>query len=411
MRPLSTRTYIRPVHPLGDGASAVLSSLTHLLDGSHRAPPDRLGDVIARVGEPFGWDVDAYLVTFDQTRLEPLTAGATAFEVDTDDDGARAFRLMAPVVGTDGRRWVPILDGAERLGVLCATPRPGGLDPTHCAENLRLIAMLVGHLVAAVDERGDIITRIRQTSARTVEAELLWNLLPPLTYASEDVVVAGLLEPCEDVAGDAFDYAANATTLDLVLLDGAGHDLDAGLLTSIALATYRSHRRRGADLAECADAINEVLLRQTDGEGYATGVLARLDTATGVLDYVNAGHPQPLLLRDSRVVTTLDHSGRPIFGLGKAAATVGRVQLEPGDHVVMYTDGITEARDDAGGFFGLDRFISLLEEQAAQDVPTPETLRLVVREVLAHQRQVLQDDATLLVVQWAPGAGLQLLPV
>lgn len=74
--------------------------------------------------------------------------------------------------------------------------------------------------------------------------------------------------------------------------------------------------------------------------------------------------------------------------------------------MVLYTDGITEARDPDGGFFGLQRLVVLLEQHAATHRPVPESLRLVVRDVLEHQAGVLQDDATLMIVEWAPsGSG------
>ena len=390
-----------------DPSPAALACLTTLLDESHRSTPDRLSAVVADAGRELGWELSAHLVTFDQRRLVPL-AGEPG-ELGLDTPAGQAFRTMRPVHDGD-TSWVPLLDGVERLGVLTAAGRPGGRRPSDHVDVLRWASLLIGHLVAVMTPYGDAITRTRGGVDRTVAAELLWNLLPPLTYASDDVVITGLLEPSERVAGDAFDYAVHGTRVDLALFDGAGHDLTSGLLTSVELATYRNQRRRGADLGDCAREIDRVLAEQTNSAGYATGVLARLDTATGVLDYLNAGHPHPLLLRGGEVLEVLDHSGRPLFGLGGREATVGRVQLHPGDQVVLYTDGITEARDDAGTFFGLQRLIGLIEQHDTASTPPPETLRLVLRDVLDHQRGRLQDDATLLKLQWAPGGGAELLP-
>lgn len=389
-----------------DDTSAALGFLTALLDGTHRATPDGLVDVVTRAGRTMGWTLDIHLITFDQRRLVPLAAEGDEQGLDTP--AGEAFRTMRPVHDGD-TSWVPLIDGVERLGAMRVLALAPGRRPSEHAETLRWASLLIGHLVAVVTPYGDGITRVRGGASRTVEAELLWNLLPPLTYATTDLVVAGLLEPSERVAGDAFDYAVHGTRADIALFDGSGHNLTSGLLTSVALATYRNQRRRGADLADCAREIDRVLVEQTDAAGYATGVLARLDTATGVLDYLNAGHPHPLLVRGGKVLEALDHSGRPLFGLGGREATADQLLLEPGDRVVLYTDGITEARDSDGAFFGLERLVALLEEH--DGTPAPETLRLVVRDVLAHQRGVLQDDATLLMLEWSPGGGLSLLPV
>lgn len=400
--------------PDGGAQVAALATLTQILEGAHRATPDQLGDVVGQAGAPFGWDLVCYLVDFDQTRLTPLAptrSGPLAVvPVDGDGDAGRAFRHIRPVHGQDGVTWVPVLDGVERLGVLRVTARAGGAAPGEHTDALRWMAMLIGHLVAVMTPYGDVITEIRGGGDRTVESELLWTLLPPLTYASQDVVVSAAVQPPNRVAGDAFDYAVRQGALDVGLFDGTGHDLSSGLLASAALAAYRRHRRRGGGLVDCARAIDEVLRGQTDAAGYATGVLLRLDTVTGALEYVNAGHLHPLLLREGRVLESLDTSGRPLFGFGEAEVSVGQVQLHRGDQLVLYTDGITEARDEHGAFFGIERLKTLFAEHAAHRLPAPETLRLVMHSVLEHQRGVLQDDATLLLVEWSPGAGQQLLP-
>lgn len=401
-----------PAGAPADGADeAMHAALTTLLDGTHLITPDRLPEVVAAAGGHLGMDVLLYLVTLDQRALVPWPPAGTdelpTIDV-TDDVAGRAFRLVAPVEH-DGDLWLPLLDGVERLGVLRFRPTPG-TSPAMRPERLRSFDLLVGHLVAIVTPYGDTVTRIRGGSGRTVEAELLWNLLPPLTYATTDLVVSGLVEPCERVAGDVFDYAVEGTAAHVAIFDGSGHNLDSGLLSSVALAAYRSHRRRGADLVDCARAIDSTLLRQTDGSGYATGVLTHLDIATGLLRYVNAGHPRPVLLRGGRYVKSLDRAGRPLFGLGDSAVTIGEEQLEPGDQVVLYTDGIVEARDPDGAFFGLERLIEILERCAVAGTPAPETLRLAVEEVLAYQRDILQDDATMVLVEWGTTAADELDP-
>jgi phosphoserine phosphatase RsbU/P len=87
------------------------------------------------------------------------------------------------------------------------------------------------------------------------------------------------------------------------------------------------------------------------------------------------------------------------FGLG-GRPRLGTADLEPGDVVLLYTDGVTEARAADGELFGLERLTDLLEQQAASERPPEETLRRLVRALLEHQPEGLRDDATLLLVQW-----------
>jgi phosphoserine phosphatase RsbU/P len=99
----------------------------------------------------------------------------------------------------------------------------------------------------------------------------------------------------------------------------------------------------------------------------------------------------------------LDGGRRILFGASPKPVVVAEAQLEPGDWLVLYTDGVIEARDEARAFFGLDRFVDVLERCAAGGQSAPETLRRVIHAVLDHQHSVLQDDATILVVQSASG--------
>lgn len=244
-------------------------------------------------------------------------------------------------------------------------------------------------------------------------SELLWQLLPPRTLATEQLVISALLEPVDQVAGDAYDYAVG-TTVDLAVFDGVGHDLMAGVSTALALTAVRNARRAGiTDLtaqAELADA----MLAEHDGNGrFVTAALAQLDTATGELTYLLAGHPPPLVLRDGHMVKELAIAPRLPLGItapGTAPAAVGREQLEPGDRVLLYTDGVTEARDRYGRFFGEQRLIDMAERAELDQLSAPETLRRLVAAVMAHQDDRLQDDATLLLLDWSSDRHPRLFP-
>jgi serine phosphatase RsbU (regulator of sigma subunit) len=149
---------------------------------------------------------------------------------------------------------------------------------------------------------------------------------------------------------------------------------------------------------------------------FATAVLARIDTSTGVISVLNAGHPPPLLVRGGKVVKELSPPPRlplgvePLAGRGAAAVEVLCEQLEPGDRLLFHTDGVTEARDSAGEFFGDERLVELTEHAAATELPAPEMLRRLVAAVLEHQNGELQDDATLLLAEWSPDAYLRMYP-
>jgi serine phosphatase RsbU (regulator of sigma subunit) len=161
--------------------------------------------------------------------------------------------------------------------------------------------------------------------------------------------------------------------------------------------------------------VEDALQQVFGGDTFVTGVLAELDTTSGALTWVNAGHPPPLLIRHGRLVKTLEAEPRLPFGLGlettsEAEPTVGVDHLEPGDYLLLYTDGVIEARSPGGELFGVDRLTDLIIRSLAAGLPASETMRRAVNALLLHQQGNLSDDATLLLAQWRPQHPESLLP-
>ena len=388
----------------------VLAALRTLLDRVHLATPGQVPDVVSVAAAELGWTTEMYLVDYEQRHLVPFTAtrtggGADRLSIEGTLAG-RAFKLVQPVVahGDGSAVWLPLVDGTHRLGVLRVTVADGtDLVDRSVEAAYRLLAHLAGHLVAAKSPYGDALSRVSRTRERTVPSELLWDLLPPLTFGCEGLVISAILEPCYEVAADAFDYSVVDDVAHLAVFDATGHDLAGTVSAAVALAALRNSRREGRTLEDTVRTVDRYVTAQGGGRIFVTGVMGQLDIRTGRLRYANSGHPAPLLMRRGRVVKQLGGGRRVLLGLDRPEVTVGEEWLEPEDVVVLYTDGITEARDDAGRFFGLDRLIGHLERSAAADLPAPEMLRRLTHDVLDHQKGVLQDDATLVVAQWASG--------
>jgi serine phosphatase RsbU (regulator of sigma subunit) len=295
----------------------------------------------------------------------------------------------------------------ERLGVLAidVDDMDDLYDPglrVHC----RWLSTLLGHLVVLLSQYGDVLDRTRLRAPRTVNAELIWSLLPPLTAGVDSFVVTGIVEPRHNVSGDAFDYALSETTATLIVLDAVGHDLCSGLITAAALAAHRSARHAGYGLYEQARTIDETISQHFGDAAFATAILAELDLTTGRLRYINAGHPNPLLMRDGKIVKPLLAGRCRPLGLGLGDLRVGEETLQPEDWLILYTDGITEARDQAGDFFGESRLMDFVRQEAAAGHPPPETARRLVNTILAHQNGALQDDATVLLARWTQRGNL-----
>lgn len=395
---------------------AALRMMTAFLDRSHLAVPDQIAAVIASAAAEVAMTASTYLVDYPQRRLValPPVDGASPVEPQELDStiGGRAFRLVDVLPGrsSGGREhlWVPMIDGVERLGVLhVGLPVGARIDDGPTRDVLRWLAHLAGHIIASKSPYGDEFHRARTAQDRTVASELIWSLLPPLTVAADVLVISGLLEPAHAVAGDVFDYAIAHDVADVAIVDATGHDIRSGVIGALTLAAYRNSRRRNLSLRASMDLVDETLL-DFGSHSYATGVFGQLRLTDGVFRYINAGHPSPLLLRDGKHVRSLDSARRTLLGLRGAVREPAEEQLEPGDWLVLYTDGIPEARDEDRNFFGMDRFVDVIERCAADRLPAPETLRQIMQSIMRHQHGKLQDDATLLIVQWAGGGELQL---
>ncbi|MFV2109311.1 PP2C family protein-serine/threonine phosphatase [Micromonospora sp. LOL_015] len=175
-------------------------------------------------------------------------------------------------------------------------------------------------------------------------------MLPPLTAATQRITVSAVLEPCYDVGGDGFDYAidGDGDHAFLAVFDAVGHSLKAGLACTTVIAAVRSARRCGHDLVTQGRTADAALTDQFTDARFVTAFLADLDLETGLLRYVNAGHPRPLLLRGGKMVRELRAGRRLPLGIPATAARVGEEILEPGDQLLLFTDGVPEAGVRAG---------------------------------------------------------------
>ena len=382
--------------------------LGSLLTLSHQLQPDEVPDAVLAHARRLGaTEAVVYVADLEQRVLTPLPVRDGSVRIGRTDVldidatlAGRAFRAQDVVEGDgdggDRRLWIPLLDGSERLGVLSVSIP--AVDPLS-EQRFRWLASLVAELIMTKAAYGDGVVLARRREPMKLATELRWAMLPPLSFTSPFVEIAGVVEPAYEVAGDSFDYAVNGRTVHLAIFDAMGHGLEASRMANLAVGGHRHGRRHGLGLAETFLAIDGTITAAFGHEHFVTGQLATLDLVTGNLAVASGGHPRPLLLRGTTIVGEVAGDVCTPMGLGRAPV-VTETQLEPGDRVIFYTDGVVEARSPAGEEFGLDRLGDLLVRAAAsQEVPA-ETMRRLTHSVLAHEAGHLRDDATLLLVGW-----------
>ena len=384
--------------------------LADVIQAAHLLIPDDVPTLLVEHAKGLGAeDAALYLVDYEQRVLVPVPNpnGPEREEVLIDATLAgRCYRTLEVQTTTREdagvRVWVPVLDGVERLGVLELAF--GSQEPN--LDELRVLAGLIAEVVMTKQAYGDLFEQVRRRQPMSVAAELAWRLLPPLTFGTDELVISGVLAPAYQLGGDSFDYAVDARTAHIALFDAMGHGLEAGLLASVAMAACRTSRRARGGLAGTAEAIHGAVSAQFGLDRFVTAVLAELELASGRLRWSVSGHPPPLLLRNGRIVKTLAGDVTPPLGVSGMVAVSEEI-LEPADQVLFFTDGVVEARSADGEFFGVDRLVDMIARTSAAGTPAPETMRRLLHAILDHQEGELQDDATIVVVEWrGPGSTL-----
>jgi hypothetical protein len=375
-----------------------------MIDRAHEMPPQLIAplvsEVIAAIG---GRDVAVYLQDYDQMTLVPLPGQGLVGGEPEPIEGSlpgRAFlgdAMVEQSVDDGVRLFVPLLDGSDRVGVLAFTAAIPDEDSRRLA---RRFAGLLADVLVTKGGYTDRFFQARRRRPMSLSAEMLWSMVPPLMMTTPQVAVAGILEPAYDVGGDIFDYALNDDVLHVAIIDAMGHGMGAAVMATVAVAAYRHARRGDVDLADLYAAIDHAVAGQFDQDSFATLQMARLDVGSGLLRWVNAGHPHPLLLRDRRVVRTLHSPTTLPAGIGGATPHVSEEALEPGDRVLFFSDGITEEHTTGGEQFGVARLVDQLERAEQSGGPVQETVRRLSHALMRARGGATSDDATLFLLEW-----------
>ena len=398
-------------------AESIAELLHELLRRTHLSAPSDLAAIVADQAVSIGArDVSILLIDYELEILAPLNARDQTELSVAGTVAGRAFRttsILCVAAEPPGhvRLWLPLLDGTERLGVMGMSFAGGSLSPA-LVEACERYAHLVAMLIITKQAFGDAIEVVRRRRPMSLASELAWGLAPPLVFATDDLALAGMLEPAYDNGGDALDYAVNGRTLHLGVFDAMGHGLAAAGVAAFAVSAYRHSRRAGHDLLQTYTAMDEAVGNQFPERRFVTALIARLDIDSGRLTWVSAGHPPPLVIRNGRHARPLETRPAPPLGIDfhPTQPVVSRESLEPGDSVLLYTDGLTDARSPEGNRFTLEDVSRYIEREAAAGQTAPETLRRIRHAIIGREGVDLRDDATALLAEWRSGAEHRLMP-
>lgn len=233
-----------------------------------------------------------------------------------------------------------------------------------------------------------------------IAAEIQRSLLPDPRYVGTGVEAAADSVPCQAIGGDFYDYLTLSDgSFGFALGDVAGKGPPAALLTAKLQGIFTAQASSSLSPAQTLAGVNQALIRRAIEARFAT-MMYGIVSPTGTLTYCNAGHNPPFLLTRSGAVRRLDQGGLVLGLFQHAAYDEESLQLHPGDVLVVFSDGVSEALNAAGEEFGEDRILTCLQPHLQDDPPALLARLLgVVREFTKGAAQ--SDDVTALVLRYS----------
>jgi serine phosphatase RsbU (regulator of sigma subunit) len=295
---------------------------------------------------------------------------------------------------------VPLWHEDEVLGVLYVDNVAAPLPFEHTD---LLILTHIGHLAAVKILETNTLEELQRTKQMEEElkraANIQQSLLPTDPLVSPPYRIAGRNIPSSDVGGDYFDFInGDAAVLTVGLGDVAGKGMPAALLMTNLHASVRAHVESGSQLPVVMARLNRSIHHAVRGERFITLVLVAIDRGTGEILYVNAGHNPPFLVRASGETEKLSVGGLLLGMFPEAAYESAPCTMNPGDLLVLYSDGVTEAMNDADDEFGEDRLTAFLTKNRTMDPEhLVESLIRAVHEFSSEGKP--GDDVTVAVIR------------
>ena len=204
-----------------------------------------------------------------------------------------------------------------------------------------------------------------------------------------------------EVGGDFYDYfLIDESHLAIVIGDVSGHGMSAAMFMTLSKTLIKVYAQSHHSVEKVFELTNRYLQRSNPAKFFVTSWLGIVDLTTGAVTYSNAGHNYPVIIRKGEKPKFL--KAKPYFVLGRKRLIryrENRIKIKPGDKLVLYTDGVTEAKSPDGGFFGDDRLLEVMESAKEQD---PKELVLTLRRTVTafEEEHEHYDDATVLALSF-----------
>jgi len=273
------------------------------------------------------------------------------------------------------------------------------------AENIR---EYVENLRVVTADKQRIATELNV--ANTIQSSMLPRMFPYPPDRKEFSVYA-TMEPAKSVGGDFYDFyvlhgpEATGTHLVFVIADVSGKGIPAALFMAITQSLLKTRAMQGETPARIFASVNDQLCQNNDAGMFVTAYMGLLELATGKLTVANAGHNPPLLRhRNGKYEWLRQKSGFVLSGMEHMKYNDFELQLEPGDRLFLYTDGVTEALNPSQALYGEQRLEETLNDSDKKPMGVMELLPFIKESIDKFANGAEQaDDVTMLALDWFGG--------
>ncbi len=344
--------------------------------------------------------------TLDEVRIsrtvmdEVIKNGKSVLTSDAQHDPRFASQTMA-LLGIRSVLAVPLSVHEEEVFGLVYADSPT-YEATFTEDHLKVLTTLASVAAIRVENARLIEERIereRMEHELKLATEIQQSFQPSSPPIIEGYEFQGISFSCYEIGGDYYDFIALPEGKMLIALgDVSGKGTAAALLMSCVHAAIHAQVAAKAPLKEIIHNVNQYLVENTPSNKFITMFVAELDPKTGILDFINAGHNPPLIGRVNGAIEELESGGFSLGMFGFATYETGQAKLEPGEALVVYSDGVSEANNAKGEEFGMERLGKVVRENLGKSAAG---LRDKVESSLSSfcQNTPAGDDITLVIVK------------
>jgi len=331
---------------------------------------------------------------------EVMKKGKSVLTSDAQHDPKFASQTMA-LFGIRSVLAVPLsVDERNVFGIIYADSET--TKATFTEEHLNILTTLASVASIRVENAALLESRIereRMEHELELAIEIQQQFQPSAPPVMDDYEFQGISFSCYEIGGDYYDFIEQSDGKMLIALgDVSGKGTAAALLMSSVHASIHAQVSAKTPLRETITAVNQYLAENTPANRFVTMFAAELDPQTGTIKYINAGHNPPLIGRADGTVEQLESGGFPLGIIPSAQYDVGETNLQPGEVLVVYSDGVSEANNLAEDEFGMERLTEVVRKNVQASAAG---MRDKVESALSAFTKTApaNDDITLVIVK------------